>query len=47
MAFTVDPDLIFDNSWQDKIVAPLADPVAARVNQRQLELKLLERAEMA
>ncbi|MDD2835232.1 MAG: (Fe-S)-binding protein [Methanothrix sp.] len=40
-------DLIFDNSWQDKIVAPPADPAAARENQRQLKLKLLERAEMA
>jgi Fe-S oxidoreductase len=33
-------DLIFDNNWQDKIVAPPADPAAARENQRQLRLKL-------
>jgi Fe-S oxidoreductase len=36
-------DLIFDESWQDKRVSPPADPAAARENQRQLKLRLLER----
>lgn len=40
-------DLIFDERWQDKIVAPPADPATARENQRQLKLKLLERAKIA
>lgn len=40
-------DLIFDENWQDKIAATIADPAAARENQRQLKLRLQERAKSA
>jgi Fe-S oxidoreductase len=39
-------DLIFGEIWQEKGVAPPAEPTIAQENQRALKLRLLERAKM-